>query len=177
ARRRPARHRRRPPRRAPLRRRRAGRHRGADVDRARRLVRGGRAGARPPAQPVRAGGRAALAAARAGGARRGGARGVRRARAAVRDRAPDAGLPRRDRGRPLGPGAVGHRHRLPLQGRDQPVLVGAHARGPVRRPRLDLRPARPGRHPHRRARRVLRRAGGRRRRRRRPAPPAHAPRL
>ena len=39
---------------------RAGRHRPLRVGRTRRLVRGGRAGLRPPAQPVRPGGRAAL---------------------------------------------------------------------------------------------------------------------
>ena len=108
--------------------RRTRRHRALRVVRPRRLVRGGRAGLRPPPQPVHAGRRAALDPDGARRVQRRRAGRVLLARAGLRDRPPHPLLPEphRRRLRPAAP--LGHRDRVPLQGHDQRVLVGPDRR-------------------------------------------------
>ena len=116
----------------------ARRHRPLLVVGLRRLVRGGRAGLRPPAQSLHARRLAAVEPAPARGVQgRGAGRDVV-ARPVLRDRAPDPVLHRPHR-RGLHPsGAVGHADGMPVQGDDERLLVGRRRAAHPSRHRLDL---------------------------------------
>src|SRR3712207_2545622 len=88
-----------------------------------RVVRGGRGGLRPPAQPLRAGRRAALHPLRARRARRGRAGRVVVPGAGLRDRPAAALLPAADGGGLQPPGVQPDPDRVPVQGPHERLLV------------------------------------------------------
>ena len=115
------------------------RHGALRVVGARRLVRGGRAGLRPPAQSVLARRRHPLDPHGAGGVPRRGAGRVLVTRPVLRDRAPDPLLPQPDGRRLHAPRGDRDPDRVPLQGRhDRLLVVGDRGAHPPRH-RLGLR--------------------------------------
>lgn len=108
---------------------RAGEHRAFRLAGPDELARGGRADLRPPAQPLRTGGRDPLHPQCSGRARRRGAGRGAYLGDGFRDRATDALLPGSHRPERRGTEPrLRHRERVPLRGHDEPVLVGDHRR-------------------------------------------------